>query len=102
MAKEEKEKGKEVKISYMKMCIDGKWFKWNEKEDCVLKEKERRGKQWKKEEEGRVGGGARMCFWNIVGVANKDKEVWKYLSKFEYNRTNGDMDRRGWLEENER
>lgn len=43
-----------------------------------------------------------MCFWNIVGVVNKDKEVRKYLSKFEYNRTNGDMDRRGRLEENER
>lgn len=26
MAMKEKEKGKEVKVSYMKMYIDGKWF----------------------------------------------------------------------------
>lgn len=44
MAMEEKEKGKEVKISYMRMYIGGKWFKWNEKEDCLKEQKEREGR----------------------------------------------------------
>ncbi|XP_070169555.1 uncharacterized protein [Polyergus mexicanus] len=48
-AREEKEKGKEVKIGYKKISVNGKWFKWNEKEDCLNEEKEeekeRRGRQ---------------------------------------------------------
>lgn len=58
------------------MCIDGKWFKWNKKEDCLREDKERRGRPWEKEEEKKIGGeSARICFWNIPGVLNKNKEV---------------------------
>lgn len=45
MAREEKERGRQVKVGYMKICIEGKWFKWNEREDCLNEEKEKRGRQ---------------------------------------------------------
>lgn len=84
MAREEKEKGKEVKIGYKKISVNGKWFKWNEKENCLSEEKEKRRRQQEKEKEERRGDKrVRICFWNIAGVINKDKEVWEYFSGFE-------------------
>lgn len=57
-------------------------FKW--KRRLFKRREKRRGRQYEKEEEEKVGvEGARMCFWNIAGVLNKDKEVWEYLSNFE-------------------
>lgn len=34
-------------------------------------------------EEKREEKGIRMCFWNVAGIINKDREVWDYLSGFE-------------------
>lgn len=42
---EKKKKGKEVKVGYIKMRLVWRWFKWNEKHECLSEEKERRGKQ---------------------------------------------------------
>jgi len=39
ITKEEREKGKEVKIGYMKARIGRKWFRWNEKNECLEKER---------------------------------------------------------------
>lgn len=41
ITKEEREKGKEVKIGYMKASIEGKWLRWNEKEERLEEERRR-------------------------------------------------------------
>lgn len=44
VAKEEREKGREVKIGYMKTRIDGRWLKWNEKKGCLEEDGRERGR----------------------------------------------------------
>jgi len=41
-AKEEKEKGKKVRISYGKIAVNGVWLRWNEKENRLKKEEGRK------------------------------------------------------------
>ena len=83
-AKEEREKGKEVKMGYMKVKIGEKWMKWNEMEECLKEERRGGERRQGKEEKKRKGErGLRMCFWNVAGVLNKDKDMWEYLEDFE-------------------
>ena len=32
---------------------------------------------------GGEGGWLKLCFWNVAGLGNKDREVWKYLESFD-------------------
>lgn len=43
-AKEEREKGNDVKIGYEKIFVKDSWYRWNEKEKKLVLEERRRGK----------------------------------------------------------
>ena len=82
IAKQEKEKGKETKIGYMKIKIDGKWMKWDEHAQKFQEET----REQDKEEERKIqltNSGLKLCVWNVAGVVNKDKEFWEYISDFD-------------------
>lgn len=42
IAKKKRQEGREVKVSYMKMIVDGKWLKWNENKNGFEESSERR------------------------------------------------------------
>lgn len=78
MLKEEREKGNNTKIGYMKLQVNDRWIKWDELRQRF--EEDRRGRREQEKEEEK---GAKICIWNIAGVLNKDKETWEYLCKFD-------------------
>lgn len=79
-AKEERTKGKKVKVGYMKIFIEDCVYIWNEK-DRRLEEKSRRN--WEEEGKETVKEGLKICFWNIAGIINKCDETWEYLDIFD-------------------
>lgn len=42
LAKEEREKGKNTKVGYMKVQVEGKWIRWDEWRECFIEEVDRR------------------------------------------------------------
>ncbi|KMQ89610.1 golgin subfamily a member 6-like protein 2 protein [Lasius niger] len=45
LASEHKKSGKSAKVGYFKLCVDGKWLRWNERRGSLREEEERRARQ---------------------------------------------------------
>lgn len=72
IARVRREKGEYVKIGYKKLKIEGRW---NESEEKLEEEGRIEVRGFDKEKEGGYIKGMKMCFWNVTGTMNKDKEV---------------------------
>ncbi|XP_066590571.1 trichohyalin-like [Prorops nasuta] len=110
VAEVERKKGKRVSVGYMKLWIEKEEWRWNEEEgkrsgakrierevrdEKESKEGENEGERKEKKVEGRrekgrgglrggkEGKGVKIAFWNVSGVANKDKEFWQKVGKWE-------------------
>lgn len=104
IARKEEKKGKNVWVGYGRIKINGEWWRWDEEEEALKDEKG--NKIWRKggreSGEGRVrrievrrekGGGEKrksleekdwkIGFWNVAGLANKDREFWEGLKNWE-------------------
>lgn len=82
IAREEKAKGRRVLVRYGRINIEGRWWKWGEREERLVNGK---GKNWM-EEGGKDREGGRIwkiAFWNVAGIGNKDRDFWQRIREWD-------------------
>ncbi|KAH0814053.1 hypothetical protein GEV33_008739 [Tenebrio molitor] len=91
IAREERRQGKDLKVGYMKITIEGVQMRWNEEKGRLEKrvdgqkkgktEGKHKGEQEKQGTKGRKG--AKVLYWNVAGLRKRGDEFWDYVRQFE-------------------
>ncbi|KYN50592.1 hypothetical protein ALC57_10669 [Trachymyrmex cornetzi] len=81
-AKNERDKGKSVKVGFGRGWLNGKEYEWKSERGV----NEKKTESTRRSRSGRgIGEGKRVRWvvWNVAGLKKKDEDFWKFLNDFD-------------------
>lgn len=79
IAAEKRKEGKEVKIGYNKLWIDGEEYGWRERTHELF----RREKGPRRREGPKGQTRIKVISWNVAGIRSLEEETWGYIKGFD-------------------